>query len=554
MANFVSSDSIKSIKSLCDSYGITKTLSSSRKKNLVPFKIAELTKKNTFKPAIDESETIKSWLLAQDPSKLHSIFLHCEPFISQILIQMHIHKYYNGHTEFSLLNKLDKRSSDIELKSIFAAKKVSPAKCRALKEEAKLEKALRFSDSEEYCDSLSLEIDMIRTPIEMLRLFDIISGGQCFKSACKAYWDNANKQWGFEYPRWLDPFAINSLARWACASFERSVWLNYFKTHNQDPRASGESKDLGMKDLPEAVPESLVSIENTYFSVKKTQGPSIFPIRDKQIEVFMEIVAKLNTHDTVADYYGPAYSLIYKTKDTPENMQNPKSLDLLIDKLEESDNKVVEFLFFSPIRRVSSVFDVVLKFFGMKIRDLYNQKLMEELLTQENTGKNLEIPRQKTGKKPKATKNQVNKANNRLQSSPKKYVRNDQRDNADACKQITKHLVEKIFNDLYKSFSDESIIKQDLQTSEAKNEENDFQVVNQRKNKRPQPQQKASLCNLEHNKPKLLHRGKNGSKKKLNSSTRPKKSNFLWERGSNAPSLVANDADFPPLAPAVSHI
>lgn len=552
MANLVSSDSIKSIKALCDYYGITKSLSSSRKKSLLSFKLSEILKKNTYKPAIDESETIKSWILSQDPSKLHSIFFHCEPFISQILIQMHIHKYYNGHIEFSLLNKIDKRTSDIELKSIFACKKVSTTKCKTLREEEKIEKSLRFSDCEEYCDSISLEKDLTQMPMELLKLFDVISGGQCFKSACKAYWDNGLKQWGFEYPRWLDPYASNSIARWACADFERSVWMSYYKAHGQDPRATGETKDLGSKDLPEVVPESLVSIENTFFCVKKTESLEIFPPHEKQKDIFLEVMSKLRSTNTthICDFYGPPSCDMYKTKDSCHNFQNLKSLDLFKAKLLESDDKIVEFLFFSPIHRVCSILDIVLKLFGMKCRDLYNQKLMEELIIQENYVKDQEIQK-KSGKKPKAAKNHNSRAPKAItqQITQKKPLRNDNNDIIEACKTVAKDLVDKIFADLYTSLAEEHKF---LNNSEHKTDDGDFLIVSQRKNKRPQIQQKTAAYSLESTKPKLSQRGKTGTKKKLNSSAKPKKSNFLWEKSHNPPILTTNEADFPTLSQAIN--
>ncbi|OMJ75525.1 hypothetical protein SteCoe_25303 [Stentor coeruleus] len=465
---------------------------------------------------------------------------------------MHIHKYYNGHIEFSLLNKIDKRTSEIELKSIFACKKVSLSKCKTLMEEEKIEKSLRFSDCEEYCDSISLEKDLTQMPIELLKLFDMISGGQCFKSACKAYWDNGLKQWGFEYPRWLDPYALNSIARWACADFERSVWMSYYKAHGQDPRATGETKDLGLKDLPEVVPESLVSIENTFFSVKKTESLEIFPVYEKQKDIFIEVMTKLRsiTNIQICDFYGPPSCDMYKTKDSCHNFQNPKSLEMFQAKLLESDDKVVEFMFFSPIHRVCSMLDVVLKLFGMKIRDLYNQKLMEELIIQENYVKDQEMQKKST-KKPKPTKTHNSKTPKTIiqQNTPKKTLRNDHKDIIEACKIVTKDLVDKIFTNLYTSLAEEHKFPNN---SNPKTDDGEFLIVSQRKNKRPQIQQKTAAYSLESTKPNLSQRGKTGTKKKLNSSAKPKKSNFLWEKSHNPPIPTTNEADFPTLSQAIN--
>ena len=213
--------------------------------------------------------------------------------------------------------------------------------------------------------------------------------------------------------------------------------------------------------------------------------------------------------DKIPDFHGPACSQAYLEKYTSNNYQNQRCLELISEKLLNINENFADFMFFSPLNRVSTIFDIVLRFLGLKVKELHNKTQMEELLLAESLAASQETLalRQKKSKKPKKYK---------------KYEKKD--DYAEGSKIVSKAILEKIFKNLYQSLADKS--SNSVETTE----NNNFQIVSQRKIKRPQPQQKTSNVS-EDSKPSYQNRSKKDSRqpkqslKSLNSAS--SKSDFL---------------------------
>ena len=128
MAILVSSETLKIIKTLTDAYHITKAQAQSKRKQVNTIKLNEILKESTSRESQDMKKKLILWFMNLNISQRLLAFLHCNPIISAILIQMHIYKCHNGTVEFSLLQKIQKKSQDFDLKSCFNFKKISTSK------------------------------------------------------------------------------------------------------------------------------------------------------------------------------------------------------------------------------------------------------------------------------------------------------------------------------------------------------------------------------------------------------------------------------------------
>ena len=538
MAILVSSETLKIIKTLTDAYHITKAQAQSKRKQVNTIKLNEILKESTSRESQDMKKKLILWFMNLNISQRLLAFLHCNPIISAILIQMHIYKCHNGTVEFSLLQKIQKKSQDFDLKSCFNFKKISPSKSEKAQTEAFLERNLLFFDSEEYCDSLCLSFELFSNPGEILKIFNVISNGNCFKVPCKAYWNNNIKKWAFEYPFWHKSHAFNSLAAWACASFERNIWINFWKMNAIDPRFEGETQEFDFNETTEIEFEKLLPLTSYFKAITQASRLEIIGNHEKNKEIFLDIQNKLIslTKGKIANFCGPSSSQAYLTMNTSDNYQHISSLDTLAINITDKQENFADFLFYSPLNRIGSIFDIVLRIIGIKAKEIYHTKLSQEIIFQEHTQKNVH-----SNPKPKLFKSRTNKRNN----NQKNYKKNEE---IEAAAWATKRVMDKIMINLYQNFKEEDIIEKIVTPEDA-----EFQLVNQRKNKRPQPQQKSHNYKVEPYKPKY------NSRPIKNSSSKPKsipienqkKSNSLWECSPIPSLIISNEVDFPPLSSAI---
>ena len=89
------------------------------------------------------------------------------------------------------------------------------------RDEKYFEQSIRFADSQEYLDTLSLEYSLCKDFQTFIRCMNSISNNKSFKVPCYCSWDNASKSWTWDYPQWFVPTKFLSLAAWACASIEK---------------------------------------------------------------------------------------------------------------------------------------------------------------------------------------------------------------------------------------------------------------------------------------------------------------------------------------------
>ena len=510
MAKLLSFDSFSTAKSLSDSLVTAKTPAGKKKpssisSSLVQQKLSDIQRKANSSPSSELRQNLLSWLRSQSLHNQHFSFHFTDPFWASILTQMYIHKYNNGNFLFALIGKNNRKLSNFELKSLFTLKKVGQT--TTLREES-LEKALRFADNEEYCDSIALSLEFLRNFDEVLQSFEDISAGGCFKVPCRLI-NDGQKRVNAEYPDWFNPFEPHSLAVWACFLLEKQIWTRFFLESSNS--------------IPNPIPtpsDSITILLSTYTSISNSDKLSQFMSKEFFEDKFSEFYNKLKNFHNFPIFVGPPSADLYKAKDSVHNFQCIKSISSIFTHQTKPGEDFVEYLFFSPINRTGSILDLVLRTLCMKIKELYHFFLAESLISSE---------------KPSKTKKSFDKSvkNKGVQ---KPY---NEKHYQEACKQVCQSLTSKIFKTLYSS-----IVEKKQNTSDVVDDLN-FQVVQKKTRRPPQVQSVQPLVEVQKSKPKF----KPSSKKK----SKVKKSLFLWERSQASHQYKAtNESDFPPLCPAVS--
>lgn len=530
MATLLSPEIIKHMRTLCESFNITKSSSQANKKHRVSLKLSEISKGNSGKENKDFWQKLKSWILSLNMPNLQSVLYHCNVTIATILIQMHIHKSTYGNINFAMVTKLDRKLQEFDLKNLFCMKKESNGKTLKKIAEDHLEKNLRFFDTEEYCDSIGVDLKGFVNVNELLKVFDTISDGNAFKVPCKAFWSNHGKKWLFEYPAWLNPHGYNSLAAWACASFERDIWMHYWKSCKVDPRAFGETQNFDGKEVIDIEPADTQSVFVYYKTMQESTRIQVVGDHSLHKNIFTEVKKKISeiAPGKISDFCGPANADFYFTMNSQKNFQSFLSLELIPSWRSE------DFIFISmmsPLNRIGSIFDIVLRVLASKIKDDYYTKITEELYLQTD----LEM-------KPKQKK----KPNKKSKPQKKKNREVAEKEDFEGTQVIVKGLVDKIFANFYNSLSEV------LKSPQIEINDSEFQVVNQRKNKRPQPQQRPHNLASDMAKAKSATRARPMHRKNKPIPHKSKKAK-LWECPKVPSSILSSDADFPPLSSPINN-
>ena len=550
MATLLCPETIKSIKTLCDLFNVTSSLPQSKKKPSPSIMLGEFLKSSSSKENLENSNNIRNWFENLNSHQFQSVFQHCSIVVSTILIQMHIHKTHNGNITFALQSKISKKVQELDLRHFFCMKKVISSNSVKNQAECVLEKSLRFYETEEYCDSLSLDFSAFQTPSDLLKLLETLTDGNLFKVPCKAYWSSAIRKWIYEFPAWHDPHSFSSLALWACASFERNIWTHYWKSTKEDPRALGESHIFDSKE-PNEIETLRIDMVNDYFcSIPQQQKNKIVEEAENHKNIFADVEKQLATiaREKIPDFCGPVPAEFYFTMNTSNNYQNIKSLEAIQINLRENSKRFVEFLLLSPLNRIGSKLDVVLRIIGLKIKTACNNKLSNEVTLPGVSDSNCES---RSRLRPKQT--------GRKCKQPKKFVIRSETEKKteeiEGTKSAVKNLLDSIFSNLYQSLADPVAVIPPVQSP--KIDESEFQTVSQRRTKRPQPQPQQKRpyfpSDPQKSKPKLQTRApKPLPHKSKPVPPRPKKSPQLWECSSIPSAPPSSESDFPPLCPSIS--
>lgn len=417
-----------------------------RPKKWIRSSYMELVKKSD--PMKDQSLPLEilTWFKKLTPEARAVSLCHQAPLICTFLWQMFIKKLSEGEHDFALNTQQGKNFDPDKVERNFKVKKrgsesqflTSPEYQR----DKYFEQSLRLSDTEEYLDTLYLDYELVNDIEKFLDCMKILSGNRCFSSPCCVFWDGSLTSWLWEYPSWFDSNEYHSLAAWACASFERALWVAFWESSGKDPRVKSTrnyvfkepstllSSQLALTRLLETLkkPEKakivgkLEEITQDYFAVKtRVASHSTRIINCSTLPMFMPSSLYPLSSSFLPCCINPVSSFYsYASKTRIKYYQTIKSAELVLQQMAVmTDKQFVEFLMFSPIDRTVTLLDLVVRKALYRVMNAYTEKNAMELILGEPAAC------KKSGKKGKQKK-KTKMANRKKNGNTEKKEENPQ--------------------------------------------------------------------------------------------------------------------------------
>lgn len=172
----------------------------SKKKRLKKSQLTELTKTAQPRPDdLEQSQSLLSWFSGLSISlRLQVLSLH-NSLLATFVRQMYIKKLTEGDYEFKLMSNIARQVDQDLLEENFFFRRnnfegysYSDTK---LYSEKNFEQMLRFKDTEEYLDTITVDPDVARNPASLIEMMRNITNQRVFEVPCRSYWDPACKKW-----------------------------------------------------------------------------------------------------------------------------------------------------------------------------------------------------------------------------------------------------------------------------------------------------------------------------------------------------------------------
>lgn len=255
--------------------------------------------------------------------------------------------------------------------------------------ERTFEQQLRFCDTHNYLDTVTLSTYLLQDFPQCLRLAHSISQSAAFQTPCLAFWDPALRIWIWQCPPWVLGTAV-SLAAVALAAFEKSCWIGFFKAVGRDPRAPGETQ-LFTWETGGGFEEDMEDLAAFWFSLSSQQKMNIvgnnetlsglFNSAETQLaEESKEIQPWLLTATGREDKY---YS---GCRTRHQHYNSSRSLNLIsMMTAEDFPGEYIAFLLFSSLERTGTVFDLVARKIAERVKEALKAHIAEDLMKSEVT-------------------------------------------------------------------------------------------------------------------------------------------------------------------------
>mmetsp|Transcript_43783 Transcript_43783/g.72722 ORF Transcript_43783/g.72722 Transcript_43783/m.72722 type:complete len:888 (+) Transcript_43783:168-2831(+) len=133
-----------------------------------------------------------------------------------------------------------KKMSKIKVSDfLFRKNQKSDIKVQYPEEDLRLESSIRFSDSKEYCDTITISSDLLKDGIRFIDTLDKITGGKFMGDPCYVGWNEKLKQWQWGKPSWFGRLVRYTLSTYVASRLAMTVWKNYWNYTGMDPRLPG---------------------------------------------------------------------------------------------------------------------------------------------------------------------------------------------------------------------------------------------------------------------------------------------------------------------------
>lgn len=422
-------------------YPYSPTVKNSAVKNFRRLQLRELYKKpSDLVEEIELSSKLLDWLKNLDRNDKNKVLTHKNPIISSLLFEMHMINTQKGSHVFKVLSNPIKSVSKSQSKPLFISEKrqLSDLTHPNIETEKLLESSLMFCDKESYLDCISVDPDL--NVSDLIRIIKTLSNNKGFLVPCRIFWDSFSNLWCWEYPAWFTVGNFYSLACIACASLERAVWIQYWSTHNLDPRHPNEL--MAYKKEEETTGHSISELSSFLDLIGTTKKAEIIGDYPKHIEIYNQVEAVFidkTPNNSETEIF--QNNLIFNVLPCLPGLKSHKMIENISEKLQAASYKLVEFLFFTPLKRICTSLDIVARKVLISVIMAFSDKKAEDLIT--------EIPENSKSEKNQLKKTKKNK-NKKNKNKTKKIDTEDFKD-------ISYEILNKIIDTVVKNYENSLI-------------------------------------------------------------------------------------------------
>ena len=325
------------------------------------------------------SAALLQWLAHLPAPQRLRLFAIENPWLASLLRHMFVCKLQQGQGGFtvSALSHTDRVDHYFTFSNIRSDTTAERA----------FEQQLRFCDTHNYLDTVTLSSYLLQDFPQCLRLAHSISQGAAFQTPCLAFWDPALRIWIWQCPPWVLGSAV-SLAAVALAAFEKSCWIGFFKAVGRDPRAPGETQ-LFTWEIGEGFEEDMEDLAAFWLSLSSQQKTAIignietlsaqFQSAETQLAGPKEAQSWLLTAAGRDDKYYSGCRTRF------QHYRSPRSL-ILISLMATEDafpGEYMALLLFSSLERAGTAFDLVARKAAERVKEALKAHIAEDLMKSE---------------------------------------------------------------------------------------------------------------------------------------------------------------------------
>lgn len=92
---------------------------------------------------------------------------------------------------------------------------------------------MRFCDVYQYCDTISVDFNLVANSRKFFDLMSSCTEGKAFTSKCNFVFDSNLGIHQIETPYWFKPEKFNTFYNWVAAILEENLWANFHQYEMQ---------------------------------------------------------------------------------------------------------------------------------------------------------------------------------------------------------------------------------------------------------------------------------------------------------------------------------
>ena len=350
-------------------------------------------------PGADDSRMSSlflEWFRGLSPQEREEACADENPWLVIILNQMMFYTATKGDSVHAVERCLDRDITDCGLKNNFFSKVRGDTDMSVKrKAEWRFEEQIRVWSVSDDWDTLAISSQLAADVDWLLELMGDISEGQAFTVPCRVTWcpNPRVKMWVRESPVWLST-SSNSLAEYAAAALESTLWFKFWAAKKINPRHPGDNQPFTHDSSPrDSYPRCKECYIDFWRDLDKAKRLDIIGNIVNDTNEYMHGFATLQLlRKYSSSQLGDDFEQVSDSEEMEKHQQvvqrrireysSPKSVEVLVTTGCSQDASVSEFidmLFTTSLERITTVLDLAAKKVGEQLKEAYQQKMAEDL-------------------------------------------------------------------------------------------------------------------------------------------------------------------------------